>query len=67
MRDLQTPVQEFLDQIPNPDTLRAWIAESVRRTALLRSLLPISARKAAGGRQGRLKATPPNQEVLAHA
>jgi hypothetical protein len=46
--DLQTdPHSDLLDQIPDPDTVRGWLAESIRRCDLLRSLLRVAIRKAA--------------------
>jgi hypothetical protein len=41
------PDPDLLDQIPDPDTVRDWLAESVRRSDLLRSLLRLAKRKAA--------------------
>jgi hypothetical protein len=38
-----------VEAIPDPDTVRLMLAESVRRTDLLRSLLRVSRRKAAYG------------------
>jgi hypothetical protein len=38
---------DLLDQIPDPDTVRNWLAESIRRAHLLRSLLRLAIRKAA--------------------
>jgi hypothetical protein len=38
---------DLLDQIPDPDTVRGWLAESIRRCDLLRSLLRVAIRKAA--------------------
>jgi hypothetical protein len=46
--DPQTqPGLNLLDQIPEPDTVRTWLAESIRRSDLLRSLLRVAIRKAA--------------------
>jgi hypothetical protein len=39
--------RDLIDQIPDPDTIRGWLAESIRRSDLLRSLLRVSIRKAA--------------------
>ena len=36
----------LLDTIPDPNTVRGWLAESIRRAALLRSLLRVAERKA---------------------
>jgi len=36
-----------VDQIPPPDTVRELLADSIRRSDLLRSLLRVSRRKAA--------------------
>ena len=36
----------LLDDIPPPDTVRAWLAASIRRSTLLRSLLRTAERKA---------------------
>jgi hypothetical protein len=36
-----------IEQIPDPDAVRAMITESVRRSDLLRSLLNVAVRKAA--------------------
>jgi hypothetical protein len=41
------PQPDLLDRIPDPDTVRDWLAESVRRSDLLRSLLRLAKRKAA--------------------
>jgi hypothetical protein len=41
----------LLDAIPDPDTVRAWLARSIRQSALLRSLLGVSQRKASLDRQ----------------
>jgi hypothetical protein len=41
------PQPDLLDQIPDPATVRDWLAESVRRSDLLRSLLRLAKRKAA--------------------
>ena len=38
---------DLLDQIPDPDTVRGWLADSIRRSELLRSLLRVAIRKAA--------------------
>jgi hypothetical protein len=39
------PGPELIDYIPDPDTVRGWLADSVRRTDLLRSLLRLARRK----------------------
>jgi hypothetical protein len=41
------PRPDLIEQIPDPDTVRGWLAESIRRCDLLRSLLRVSIRKAA--------------------
>ncbi len=38
---------DLLEQIPDPDTVRSWLADSIRRSELLRSLLRVAIRKAA--------------------
>jgi hypothetical protein len=40
------PPEIILDTIPDPDTVRSWLADSIRRAALLRSLLRVAERKA---------------------
>jgi hypothetical protein len=40
------PPETLLESIPDPDTVRGWLAESIRRSDLLRSLLRIAIRKA---------------------
>jgi hypothetical protein len=48
--DPQTdPKTDLIDQIPDPDTVSGWLADSIRRSDLLRSLLRVSIRKAAYG------------------
>jgi hypothetical protein len=43
---LQTDTRpDLLDQIPDADTVRGWLAESVRRSDLLRSLLRLAVRR----------------------
>jgi hypothetical protein len=37
---------DLLEQIPDPDTVRSWLAESIRRSDLLRFLLRLAKRKA---------------------
>jgi hypothetical protein len=39
--------QSLIDSIPDPNTVRGWLAESIRQAALLRSLLRVAIRKAA--------------------
>jgi hypothetical protein len=41
------PRPDLLEQIPDPDTVRGWLADAVRRADLLRSLLRVAVRKAA--------------------
>jgi hypothetical protein len=38
---------DLLEQIPDPDTVRGWLSDAVRRADLLRSLLRVAQRKAA--------------------
>jgi hypothetical protein len=38
---------DLIEQIPDPDTVRSWLADSIRRSELLRSLLRVAIRKAA--------------------
>jgi hypothetical protein len=38
---------DLLEQIPDPGTVRGWLADAIRRAELLRSLLRVSIRKAA--------------------
>jgi hypothetical protein len=40
------PEPDLIEQIPDPDTVRCWLAESIRRSELLRSLLRVAVRKA---------------------
>jgi hypothetical protein len=48
MGDLQSQSHsDLVEQIPDPDTVRSWLAESNRRSELLRSLLRVAIRKAA--------------------
>jgi hypothetical protein len=47
------PKPDLIDQIPDPDTVRGWLAESIRRSDLPRSLLRVSIRKAAYGESAR--------------
>jgi hypothetical protein len=41
------PSPDLLEQIPDPETVRSWLADSIRRSELLRSLLRVAVRKAA--------------------
>jgi hypothetical protein len=50
---------DLIEQIPDPDTVRDWLAESIRRSDLLRSLLRVAIRKAAYPRP----TAPKRQEV----
>jgi hypothetical protein len=43
---------DLLEQVPDPDTVRSWLADSIRRSDLLRSLLRLAKRKAAYERPG---------------
>jgi hypothetical protein len=36
----------LLDAIPDPETVRGWLAHSIRQSAILRSLLRVAVRKA---------------------
>jgi hypothetical protein len=45
-----TPRPDLLDEIPDPDTVRGWLSDSVRRSDLLRSVLRLARRKAAHDR-----------------
>jgi hypothetical protein len=46
MPNSQSPAPEsVLDSIPDPDTVRDWLAGSIRQSALLRSLLRLAERK----------------------
>jgi hypothetical protein len=46
--DSQTdPCPDLLSRIPDPDTVRGWLADSICRCDLLRSLLRVAIRKAA--------------------
>ena len=48
MADPQTDHRlDLIEQIPDPDTVRGWLAESICRCDLLRSLLRVAIRKAA--------------------
>jgi hypothetical protein len=38
---------DLIDQIPDPDIVRGWLATSIKRCDLLRSLLRVAIRKAA--------------------
>jgi len=40
---------DLIEQIPDPDTVRSWLADSIRQSVLLRSLLRVAIRKAAFG------------------
>jgi hypothetical protein len=37
---------DLIEKIPDPDIVRSWLADSVRRCDLLRSLLRVAIRKA---------------------
>jgi hypothetical protein len=37
---------DLIEQIPDPETVRKWLADSIRRCDLLRSLLRLAVRKA---------------------
>ena len=58
MADSQTDsCPDLIEQIPDPNTVRGWLADSIRQCDLLRSLLRVAIRKAAyrrpavGGKQ----------------
>ena len=51
---------DLIDQIPDPDIVRSWLASSIRRCDLLRSLLRVAIRKAAYRKLARDK----KQEVV---
>jgi hypothetical protein len=38
--------QTLIEAIPDPDTVRGWLAKSIQQAALLRSLLRVAERKA---------------------
>lgn len=40
------PSSDYIEQLPDPDVVRAQIKESVQRTELLRSILRLAKRKA---------------------
>jgi hypothetical protein len=44
---------DIVEEIPDPDTLRVQIKESLQRTELLRGLLKLSLKKATRYRTGR--------------
>jgi hypothetical protein len=46
MLDRPASPPDLIEQIPDPDTVRGWLAESIRRSVLLRSLLRVAVRKA---------------------
>jgi hypothetical protein len=47
MLDVGQPCPDkLLESIPDPDTVRSWLAHSVQQAALLRSLLRVAVRKA---------------------
>src|SRR5215213_2266955 len=47
MADAPKDLPDLIEQIPDPDTVRRLLADSVRRADLLRSLLRLARRKAA--------------------
>jgi hypothetical protein len=47
MHEQTVDCHDPIDSIPEPDTVRAMIADAVRRLEILRSLLRVSQRKAA--------------------
>jgi hypothetical protein len=47
MTDGATDPPDLIEQIPDPETVRRWLAAAVRRSDLLRSLLRLARRKAA--------------------
>lgn len=55
MADTPKDLPDLIEQIPDPDTVRRLLADSVRRADLLRSLLRLARRKVAypaAGSQG---------------
>ena len=42
----QQAPKTLLESIPDPDTVRRWLADAIREAALLRSLLRVAERKA---------------------
>ena len=46
------PQPDLIELIPDPDTVRTWLADSLRRAELMRCLLRISIRKAGLNRRG---------------
>lgn len=38
--------EKLLEEIPDPETVRGWLARSIRQAALLRGLLRLAERKA---------------------
>ena len=53
---------DLIEQIPDPETIRGWLAESIRRSDLLRSLLRVAIRKASYRRTPE----PANRREVAH-
>lgn len=48
MTDFHSSQQpDLLEQIPDPETVRSWLAAAIRRSELLRFLLRLAIRKAA--------------------
>ena len=52
---------DLIEQIPDPDTVRGWLAEARRRSDLLRSLLRVAVRKAAYGFRPANREASPNE------
>jgi hypothetical protein len=65
--DIPTP--DLIEQIPDPETIRGWLADSIRRSDLLRSLLRVSIRKAAYRRPASREGSRPEtkREAVARA
>jgi hypothetical protein len=57
MENVRTTEPDLIEEIPDPDTVRAEIRESVTRTEMLRGLLRLSLKKAARDRAGREEVT----------
>ena len=52
-----------IEQIPGPDAVRAMLAESVRRSDLLRSLLNVAVRKSAYDRPREVREAAPTADA----
>jgi hypothetical protein len=58
----QLPPETLLASIPDPNTVRRWLAEAIREAALLRSLLRVAERKATFREQSEVCRGPSNGE-----